>query len=122
MTTLRHPNVVLFMAASTKAPRMCIVMEYMSLGSLYEVRHDDAWPCDAQADSRGDPHLHRGVNSPCASQLLHNELIGKIPFELKAKMAYQGAKGMHFLHSSGTIRLFILLSSSSSLLLVGPLD
>lgn len=40
MTTLRHPNVVLFMAASTKAPRMCIVMEYMSLGSLYEVRHD----------------------------------------------------------------------------------
>ncbi|ELR24365.1 protein kinase domain containing protein, partial [Acanthamoeba castellanii str. Neff] len=71
MTTLRHPNVVLFMAASTKAPRMCIVMEYMSLGSLYE--------------------------------LLHNELIGKIPFELKAKMAYQGAKGMHFLHSSGIV-------------------
>ena len=39
MTALRHPNVVLFMAASTKAPKMCIVMEFMSLGSLYEVRH-----------------------------------------------------------------------------------
>jgi serine/threonine protein kinase len=37
MTSLRHPNVVLFMAASTKAPKMCIVMEYMSLGSLYDV-------------------------------------------------------------------------------------
>jgi hypothetical protein len=37
MTALRHPNVVLFMAASTKAPRMCIVMEYMGLGCLYEV-------------------------------------------------------------------------------------
>ncbi|ELR15997.1 phosphate ABC transporter, phosphatebinding protein PstS, putative [Acanthamoeba castellanii str. Neff] len=70
MTALRHPNVVLFMAASTKAPRMCIVMEYMGLGCLYE--------------------------------LLHNELIPEIPFPLKAKMAYQGAKGMHFLHSSGT--------------------
>jgi serine/threonine protein kinase len=38
MTTLRHPNVVLFMAASTKPPKMCIVMEFMALGSLYDVR------------------------------------------------------------------------------------
>jgi serine/threonine protein kinase len=38
MTSLRHPNVVLFMAASTKPPKMCIVMEYMALGSLYDVR------------------------------------------------------------------------------------
>jgi serine/threonine protein kinase len=38
MTALRHPNVVLFMAASTKAPKMCIVMEFMGLGSLFDVR------------------------------------------------------------------------------------
>jgi hypothetical protein len=38
MTALRHPNVVLFMAASTKPPKMCIVMEFMALGSLYDVR------------------------------------------------------------------------------------
>jgi serine/threonine protein kinase len=38
MTSLRHPHVVLFMAASTRAPKMCIVMEYMALGSLYDVR------------------------------------------------------------------------------------
>jgi serine/threonine protein kinase len=38
MSHLRHPNVVLFMAASTKPPKMCIVMEYMALGSLYDVR------------------------------------------------------------------------------------
>jgi ABC-type phosphate transport system substrate-binding protein len=37
MTALRHPNVVLFMAACTKPPNMCIVMEFMGLGSLYEV-------------------------------------------------------------------------------------
>jgi serine/threonine protein kinase len=41
MTSLRHPNVVLFMAASTKAPKMCIVMEFMTLGSLYDVRAAD---------------------------------------------------------------------------------
>jgi hypothetical protein len=39
MSRLRHPNVVLFMAASTKPPLLCIVMEYMALGSLYDVRH-----------------------------------------------------------------------------------
>jgi hypothetical protein len=38
MTALRHPNVVLFMAACTKPPKMCIVMEFMALGSLFDVR------------------------------------------------------------------------------------
>ncbi len=36
MSGLRHPNVVLFMAASSDNP-MCIVMEFMSLGSLFDV-------------------------------------------------------------------------------------
>lgn len=46
MTTLRHPNVVLFMAASTKPPKMCIVMEFMALGSLYDVRFLHPPPLD----------------------------------------------------------------------------
>lgn len=37
------------------------------------------------------------------TQLLHNELVVEIPFALKVKMAYQAAKGMHFLHSSGIV-------------------
>jgi serine/threonine protein kinase len=92
MTALRHPNVVLFMAACTKAPKMCIVMEFMSLGSLMEVRRNLAML------------LHRTYtqSAPCP-QLLHNELIPEIPFALKAKMAYQASKGMHFLHSSGIV-------------------
>ncbi|AVK76543.1 serine-threonine kinase [Pandoravirus neocaledonia] len=71
MTSLRHPNVVLFMAACTKPPHMCIVMEYMALGSLRD--------------------------------LLDNDFVSQIPFGLKAKVAYQAAKGMHFLHSSGVV-------------------
>jgi ABC-type phosphate transport system substrate-binding protein len=35
MARLRHPNIVLFMAACTKPPNMCIVMEFMALGSLW---------------------------------------------------------------------------------------
>ncbi|BCU03103.1 serine/threonine protein kinase [Pandoravirus japonicus] len=71
MCALRHPNVVLFMAACTKPPKMCIVMEYMALGSLYD--------------------------------LLHNDLVPEVPHALVVKMAYQAAKGMHFLHSSGVV-------------------
>nr|UMO80404.1 Serine/threonine protein kinase [Pandoravirus aubagnensis] len=71
MCALRHPNVVLFMAACTRPPKMCIVMEYMALGSLFD--------------------------------LLHNELVPEVPHALVVKMAYQAAKGMHFLHSSGVV-------------------
>lgn len=46
MMKLRHPNVVLFMAASTKAESMCLVMEFMALGSLFDVCHHvtPLWP------------------------------------------------------------------------------
>ena len=36
-------------------------------------------------------------------QLLHNELVTSIPLALKVKLAYQAAKGMAFLHSSGIV-------------------
>jgi serine/threonine protein kinase len=71
MTALRHPNVVMFMAACIKPPKLAIVMECMRLGLLFD--------------------------------LLHNELISEIPFDLNVKVAYQAAKGMHFLHSSGIV-------------------
>ncbi len=41
MTALRHPNVVLFMAASTKPPKLCIVMELMGLGLLFDLLHNE---------------------------------------------------------------------------------
>jgi serine/threonine protein kinase len=44
MSRLLHPNVVLFMAASIKPPAYCIVMEYMALGSLYDVRSPSSHP------------------------------------------------------------------------------
>jgi tRNA A-37 threonylcarbamoyl transferase component Bud32 len=98
MTALRHPNVVLFMAACTKPPKMCIVMEYMTLGSLFDVRH-------LLTTVHSPAHI-RELTLTLArmhGQLLHNELIPDIPFALRNKMAYQAAKGMHFLHSSGIV-------------------
>ena len=100
MTALRHPNVVLFMAACTKPPKMCIVMEYMALGSLYDVR--TRAPCTARSFFfHAPPTAHFFFITP--AQLLHNELVPDIPFALTCKIAYQAAKGMHFLHSSGIV-------------------
>jgi len=42
MRGCRHPNVLQFLGASTKPPNICIVMEYMPLGSLYKIIHDDS--------------------------------------------------------------------------------
>eukprot|EP00948_MAST-09A_sp_MAST-9A-sp1_P002068 g2068.t1 len=39
MVDLRHPNVLLFIGACTKQPNLCIVMQYMSHGSLWECLH-----------------------------------------------------------------------------------
>ena len=40
MEVIRHPNIVLFLGACTKAPNLCIVLEYCSRGSLWSLLHD----------------------------------------------------------------------------------
>eukprot|EP01087_Luapelamoeba_hula_P007745 TRINITY_DN1900_c1_g1_i1.p1 TRINITY_DN1900_c1_g1~~TRINITY_DN1900_c1_g1_i1.p1 ORF type:complete len:1690 (-),score=189.26 TRINITY_DN1900_c1_g1_i1:61-5130(-) len=75
MTQLRHPNVILFMGACTKPPNLCIIMEYMELGSLYDVLHNELVPAlpiglkiklSAQA-AQGMHFLH-------SSGILHRDL------------------------------------------------
>ncbi|XP_052181016.1 probable serine/threonine-protein kinase SIS8 isoform X2 [Diospyros lotus] len=39
LSRLRHPNVILFLGACTKPPRLSIVTEYMEMGSLYHLIH-----------------------------------------------------------------------------------
>ncbi|RZB76936.1 serine/threonine-protein kinase EDR1-like isoform X2 [Glycine soja] len=39
LSRLRHPNVILFLGACTKPPRLSMVTEYMELGSLYYLIH-----------------------------------------------------------------------------------
>jgi serine/threonine protein kinase len=92
--------VVLFMAACTKPPQMCIVMELMSLGSLYDVRFTNLSVVRCSSLSQPAELTFLPLFD---SQLLHNELVPSIPLSLCLKMAYQAAKGMHFLHSSGIV-------------------
>ncbi len=39
--SLYHLNVVLFIAAYVKLPIMCIVIEYMALGSMFDILYND---------------------------------------------------------------------------------
>ncbi|KAF7822917.1 serine/threonine-protein kinase EDR1-like isoform X1 [Senna tora] len=39
LSQLRHPNVILFLGACTKPPRLSMVTEYMEMGSLYYLIH-----------------------------------------------------------------------------------
>lgn len=39
LSRLRHPNVILFLGACTKPPRLSMITEYMELGSLYHLIH-----------------------------------------------------------------------------------
>jgi len=42
MSSMRHPNVALFMGCGLKAPHVCIVTEYYPKGSLSDVLADMA--------------------------------------------------------------------------------
>jgi serine/threonine protein kinase len=76
MSKLRHPNVVLFMAASTTLPKLAIVTEFMTRGTLYDVLHSDilcfAWSSKlsfAYDAARGMNYLHSSKPS-----FLHRDL------------------------------------------------
>jgi serine/threonine protein kinase len=43
------------------------------------------------------------VCGPLNAQLLHNELVPAIPLQFCLKAAFQAARGMYFLHSSGIV-------------------
>ena len=39
LATLRHPNIVLLMAVTTKPPNLFIATEYMPRGTLFDLLH-----------------------------------------------------------------------------------
>eukprot|EP00002_Diphylleia_rotans_P006476 TRINITY_DN1583_c0_g1_i4.p1 TRINITY_DN1583_c0_g1~~TRINITY_DN1583_c0_g1_i4.p1 ORF type:complete len:2439 (+),score=398.92 TRINITY_DN1583_c0_g1_i4:197-7513(+) len=76
MVELRHPNLVLYMAACVQPPNLCIVSELMSRGSLFDALHDDFVEIDISTKlsflldaAKGLQYLH--LSSP---PILHRDL------------------------------------------------
>mmetsp|Transcript_20300 Transcript_20300/g.22563 ORF Transcript_20300/g.22563 Transcript_20300/m.22563 type:complete len:723 (+) Transcript_20300:44-2212(+) len=65
MKSLRHPNILQFLGACTDPPDICIVMEFMPLGSLYRIIHDKTFSLEMHLikrmmidTARGMAYLH----------------------------------------------------------------
>lgn len=62
MRSLRHPNVLQFLGASTSTPDVCIIMEFMPFGSLFKILHDDSIKLDLEMIRRMMLDAARGMN------------------------------------------------------------
>ncbi|KAL4196745.1 hypothetical protein AMTRI_Chr04g247750 [Amborella trichopoda] len=62
MKRLRHPNVVLFMGAVTRAPNLSIVTEFLPRGSLYRLIHRPNNQLDERRRLRMALDVARGMN------------------------------------------------------------
>eukprot|EP00033_Pygsuia_biforma_P003527 GCRY01003861.1.p1 GENE.GCRY01003861.1~~GCRY01003861.1.p1 ORF type:complete len:766 (+),score=168.79 GCRY01003861.1:243-2540(+) len=76
MSKLRHPNVVLFMGASTRPPNLCVITEFMPRSSLFQVLRDRTIKYDWQLMVKMATDAARGMNYLHCSKppILHRDL------------------------------------------------
>lgn len=76
MKRLRHPNVVLFMGAVTRAPHLSIVTEFLPRGSLYRLIHRPNNQLDERKRLRMALDAARGMNylHNCTPVVVHRDL------------------------------------------------
>ncbi|KDO31907.1 TKL/DRK protein kinase [Saprolegnia parasitica CBS 223.65] len=98
MSSLRHPNTVLFMGAYLNENQFCIVSEYCTRGSLFDVLHE-------KRNSHGS-----GRNG---SDPLH---VAALPWSLRCRLALGAARGLLYLHSADPPLVHGQLKSSNILI------
>ncbi len=77
MSSLRHPNVVLLLAACPEPPRLAIVMEYVKAGSLYSHLYIDKTPLELQDRVKLLIDISRGLQYLHSINVLHRDLKSK---------------------------------------------
>ncbi|KAE9611563.1 putative dual-specificity kinase TKL-Pl-4 family [Lupinus albus] len=76
MRKVRHKNVVQFMGACTKPPRLCIVTEFMSGGSVYDYLHKQKGCFKFPTLLRVAIDVSKGMNYLHQHNILHRDLKG----------------------------------------------
>ncbi|CEG35837.1 tkl protein kinase [Plasmopara halstedii] len=103
MGSLRHPNTVLFMGACLQEDYFCIVSEYCTRGSLFNVLH--APKASVSNKSRHKrPELEVLPRSASASILGASDVVIKkkvnLKWSLRIRLALGAARGLLYLHSA----------------------
>jgi serine/threonine protein kinase len=77
MNCLRHPNVVMMLAACTGAPRLGIVMEYVGGGSLYRLLHVHQRKLTEQQVKDVASDVTHGIQYLHSINIMHRDLKSK---------------------------------------------
>jgi tRNA A-37 threonylcarbamoyl transferase component Bud32 len=76
LSQLRHPNVVLYIGACTNPPNVCILTEWCSRGSLYDLLHDYSIHLPAKLCMELAMGIAQGMNylHSLPSRIIHRDL------------------------------------------------
>lgn len=77
MNCLRHPNIVMLMAACPSPPRLAIVMEFMAGGSLYHLLHIQKHRLNIESLVSLATDICRGLQFLHFNNILHRDLKSK---------------------------------------------
>uniref|UniRef100_M4BAR6 Protein kinase domain-containing protein n=1 Tax=Hyaloperonospora arabidopsidis (strain Emoy2) TaxID=559515 RepID=M4BAR6_HYAAE len=103
MGSLRHPNTVLFMGACLQHDHFCIVSEYCTRGSLFNVLHAPKALASSRKHKRKSSELSSGTASTAsASGSVGDTAIKKVnlKWSLRIRLALGAARGLLYLHSA----------------------
>ncbi|XP_031400791.1 serine/threonine-protein kinase STY17-like isoform X2 [Punica granatum] len=74
MRKIRHKNVVQFIGACTRPPRLCIVTEFMSRGSVYDFLHKQKGVFKLPALLKVAIDVSKGMNYLHQNNIIHRDL------------------------------------------------
>ncbi|DAZ98728.1 TPA: hypothetical protein N0F65_006760 [Lagenidium giganteum] len=104
MGSLRHPNTVLFMGACLQGEYFCIVSEYCTRGSLYNVLHAPKQSSKSHSKEKrsSDPPLSRSNTANSSGQFSSDGTKKKVnlKWSLRLRLALGAARGLLYLHSA----------------------
>lgn len=98
MASLRHPNILLFMGAMLKDDLFCIVSEYSTRGSLFDVLYIKEKPASrgrqAQQDKKKKSNTREDSYLPST---MHDD---RINWTIKHRLVLGAARGLVYLHTA----------------------
>eukprot|EP01133_Synstelium_polycarpum_P011935 gene11935-13910_t len=74
LSKLRHPNIVLLMAACTQPPNLCFVTEFLNGGSLYDTLHSKKIRMNMPLYKKLAQQIAQGMNYLHLSGVIHRDI------------------------------------------------